>query len=209
MPVPPEEMVTKTYSNNKIYESIGAGEINLLKNIGLRNITMTILLPNDTSSSLIQSKYSPNCIMGTPSVYLNKFREFKENKKAFQLLITRELPDGKEIFKGNILVSLEDYTVYEKAGEEGDFWVLLNFKEYRQVKTKEISILDKTKGEYSENIIRTTKETPKIYTVKKGDTIWKIAKRELNNEILYKKIIELNKISNPKNLKIGQILKMP
>ena len=33
----------------------------------------------------------------------------------------------------NLKVTLESYTVEENAGEEGDFWVNITLKEYREV----------------------------------------------------------------------------
>lgn len=202
-------MITKYYSTNKTYETIGLGEVNLLKNIGLREISMKILLPNDLTLPFIQPRYTPNSIIGKPILYLSKFREFKANKKPIQLLITRILPNGEELFKGNILVSLEEYTVHENAGEEGDFTVYLVFKEYRSILSKNAITLDKERAIYSIFPNRTHKETKKTYTVRKGDTLWKIAKRELNDEKLYKKIMEINSITEPKNLQIGKVLILP
>ena len=40
---------------------------------------------------------------------------------------------------------------------------------------------------------RTTKSVAKTYTVKDGDTLLKIAKKQLNDSSLYKKLYELNK----------------
>lgn len=202
-------MITKSYNINKKYETIGIGEVNIIKGIGLREIFMSIILPNDLSLPFVQPKYSPNVIIGKPILYLAKFREFKANKKPLQLLITRILPNGEEIFKGNIDVTLEEYTVYENAGEEGDFSVELTFKEYIAIKEQKLVSSSKDDSTYTVNTNRTVKETPKTYTVKSGDTLWKIAKRELNDETKYKDIMQLNNIVDPKKLKIGAVLKLP
>ena len=202
-------MITNSYNINKKYETIGIGEVNIIKGIGLREIFMSIILPNDLSLPFVQPKYSPNVIIGKPILYLAKFREFKANKKPLQLLITRTLPNGEEIFKGNIDVTLEEYTVYENAGEEGDFSVDLTFKEYIAIKEQKLVSSSKDDSTYTVNTNRTVKETPKTYTVKSGDTLWKIAKRELNDETKYKDIMQLNNIVDPKKLKIGAVLKLP
>lgn len=49
------------------------------------------------------------------------------------------------------------------------------------------------------------------YTVKKGDNLWNIAKEELGNGALYRKIYEANaaKITDPRKIQIGQILEIP
>lgn len=201
-------MITKSYNTNKKYETIGMGEVNIMKGIGLREITMSIMLPNDLSLPFVQPKYSPNVIIGKPILYLGKFREFKANKKPLQLLITRILPSGEEIFKGNINVTLEEYIVYENAGEEGDFLVDLVFREYTDIKEQTLTPTGKNNNSYTINTNRTVKEAPKTYTVKAGDTLWKIAKRELNDETKYKNIMELNNITDPKKLKVGTVLKL-
>lgn len=200
-------MITKSYNTNKKYETIGMGEVNIIKGIGLREISMSIMLPNDLSLPFVQPKYSPSVIIGKPILYLSKFREFKANKKPLQLLITRILPSGEEIFKGNISVTLEEYTVYENAGEEGDFLVDLLFKEYIDIKEQVLTPTNDS-NTYTVNTNRTSKETPKTYTVKSGDTLWKIAKRELNDETQYKRIMEINNITDPKKLQVGTVLKL-
>lgn len=201
-------MITKYYNTNKKYETIGMGEINIIKGIGLREIFMSIILPNDLSLPFVQAKYSPNVIIGKPILYLAKFREFKNNKKPLQLLITRILPNGEEIFEGNIKVTLEEYTVFENAGEEGDLLVDLLFKEYIEIKTQILTPINENNNIYTINSNRTTKEPNQTYTVKSGDTLWKIAKRELNDETKYKYLMEINNISDPKKLQIGTVLKL-
>lgn len=54
---------------------------------------------------------------------------------------------------------------------------------------------------------------PKVaaYTVKKGDTLWGIAKKYLGNGAKYTQIYDANKsiISNPNLIKVGQVLTIP
>lgn len=195
LPIPPESFNTDVSGKNEIVEIINAGEVNILKDIALRDFSFKILLPKDNAlTSLRDSEFKE------PVFYLNKFRKFIMDKKPVRFFITRLLPCGKEIFKGNLLVTLEDYSVEENAGEEGDFWVELNLKEYREIR----GIVTNTTGEKDKNgntivnqeIQRTTKETAKIYTTVSGDTLWKIAKLQLNDGERYTEIAKINNITD-------------
>lgn len=208
LPVPPEKMTTKYFNTNKRYETIGMGEVNIIKGIGLREIHLSIMLPNDLTLPFVQPKYTPSSILAKPMVYLEKFREFKVNKKPLIFLITRILPNREQIFKGNIKVTLEEYTIYENAGEEGDFLVDLVFREYIDIKEKILKPVKNKENTYTLDTNRTEKDKPSTYTVKPGDTLWKIAKRELNNETKYKYIMEINGITDPKKLQVGTVLKL-
>ena len=84
--------------------------------------------------------------------------------------------------------------------EEGDFWVELNLKEYREIR----GIVTNTTGEKDKNgntivnqeIQKTTKETAKTYTTVSGDTLWKIAKLQLNDGERYTEIAKINNITD-------------
>ncbi len=45
--------------------------------------------------------------------------------------------------------------------------------------------------------------------IQKGDTLWQIAKKEMGNPLLCKKIARLNGIRDPKKLRIGKVIKLP
>lgn len=212
LPLPPETFKTKVKGKNKTETIINAGEINILKDIGLREFNFKILLPKDNTLTIIKASEFKE-----PIFYLSRFREYKANKKPVRFFITRLLPSGREIFKGNLLVSFEDYTVSENAGEEGDFWVEINLKEYREIK----SVITKDTGNtdvygnsiVNQEIIRNTKKLPKSYIVKEGDNLWKIAKLQLNDGNRYTEIAKLNDITDIDkilyNMEAGTVIKLP
>jgi len=212
LPLPPESFKTKVKSKNKTETIVNVGEINILKDIGLREFSFKILLPKDNTLTIIKESEFKE-----PIFYLSKFREYKANKKPLRFFITRLLPSGKEIFKGNLLVSFEDYTVSENAGEEGDFWVEINLKEYKQIKnviTKDTGTADSNgNAVVNQEVQRTTKEISKAYTTKAGDTLWKIAKLQLNDGNRYMEIAKLNGITDIDKILYGMeqgtIIKLP
>ncbi len=213
LPVPPESFNTNVTSKNETVDIVNLGEINIIKDIALRDFSFKILLPKDNTLTIIKESEFKE-----PVFYLDKFREYKLNKKPVRFFITRLLPSGKEIFKGNLLVSFEDYSVEENAGEEGDFWVEINLKEYREIR----NVITKNTGKrndkgnvvVNQEIQRTVKERADSYIVKEGDTLWKIAKLELNDGNRYTEIAKLNNITNVNELlypvlEPGRILKLP
>ena len=48
-----------------------------------------------------------------------------------------------------------------------------------------------------------------IYVVKKGDTLWDIARAQLGDATLYTKIVEMNGLAASAVLAVGQELKLP
>lgn len=207
LPVPPAELLTKVPGKNKIIDLISTGEFNILKDVGLRDYSMKVLLPG--------TEYDFVCTRSDfklPIFYLNKFRKFKTDKKPVRFIIARTLPSGEDIFGGNILVSLEDYTVKEAAGEEGDFWVEMKLKECREIAAtvQEIqNVASDGSPEVVETVNRPARESAGEYAVKPGDSLWAIAKRELNDGSRYKEIAALNGIKDPNKIMPGQVLKLP
>jgi len=206
LPLPPSKFTTTVNNSNTTVDLLSIGDVNVIKDIGLRDFSLEVLLPGKPYpfvSTLDSFKI--------PIYYLVKFREIKESKKPVRLIITRILSNQGEIFSTNIKVSIEDYTVEEIAGEEGDIHVILNLKEYRKPMLKVIEVQNNSDGtsEVTEEIQREEKEKATEYTVVSGDSLWKIAKRELNDGSRYKEIAQLNGIQDPNRINVGQVLRLP
>lgn len=202
-----EEFKTAIKSLNKTVDIVSGVQMTIIKSIPLREFSLKVLLPkNDV---LVKDK----TIWKEPIVYLGKLREFKANKKPLRFIVLRPQEDGTELFQGNLLVTLEDYTVSEKAGEEGDFYVDIKLKEYNTIVGRKL-VIDENKTsedgkvQAKEEVQRQAKEPNKTYTVKKGDTLWTIAQKELGSGNKYQNIAKLNNISNPNKIQPGQVLKL-
>lgn len=233
-PLAPEQFKTKVGNKNKTIELVSVGEVNIPKDIGLRDFSFKILLPKDdtfvTGSKLYvdgdgnEVNYMSYAKMNfhEPIWYLSRIREIKADKEPVFLVIIRQLYDGinadgtyklKYLFGGNLKVTIEDYTVEENAGEEGDYWVDITLKEYREVgviKTLEETgeVDEEGKAEVTEVPAVEAPSTPESYTVVKGDTLWTIAKMYLGDGSKYKEIAELNGIANANLIYPGQVLKL-
>lgn len=217
LPIPPENFKTKVVNKNKTVELMDGGEFNVLKDIGLRELSFKILLPRFTDLPFIQKPETESCTIGKPIIYLNAFRKFKMGKKPIRLLMLRIFADGTESFQGNMLVSFEEYNVEEKGGCVGDYWVDIKLREYRPIR----KVVLKETGEVTEDnkivvaeiLQRASKPISTSYITKFGDTLWKIAKLQLNDGSRYSEIAELNNITDIDEilypLEEGRILILP
>lgn len=206
LPVTPAEIRTKTESRNKSVYILNFGELNLARKPGLQEISFTVLLPG-RMYSFVQTEGE----FHEPEYFLNLFREYKAAGRPVQLIVFRKLADGSQIFCGNIEVLLEDYTVTEKGGEQGDFWVELRWKEYRNAKSIRYEMKKEADGQTAlieQGQARESKTPEGSYTVRSGDCLWAIAKRALGDGTRYREIAEKNGIADPNRIYPGQVLKL-
>lgn len=233
-PLAPSQFKTKVGNKNKTIELVSVGEVNIPKSIGLRDFSFKLLFPKDdtlvTGSKLYvdnegnEVEFSRYAKMKfhEPIWYLSRLREIKADRVPVFLVIIRQLYDGinadgsyklKYLFGGNLKVTIEDYTVEENAGEEGDYWVDIKLKEYREVGV--IKTLEETgktdsdgKIEAVETPVAEKPSVPETYTVKKDDTLCNIALKFYNDSSKYKYLAELNNLENANKIYIGQVLKL-
>lgn len=207
-PLAPSSFKTKVGNKNKTIELVTMGEVNIIKNIGLREFSFKVLFPgNENFAEKTEGGFHE------PIYYLSRLREIKAAAKPIRFMIQRVMPNGSLSFPGDLLVTLEDYTVEENAGEEGDYWVDIKLKEYRAIDV----FIEKLTGEETpegeaeavQEAQRETKEPAKSYTVQSGDNLWRIAVSQLNDGSRWGEIAELNGIDDPKELQAGQVLNLP
>ena len=206
LPVPPSDFTMKINNKNKTIELINLGDVNILRDPGLTDISFKILLPGKEYPFAVY----PNGFKGA-EYYTERFKRYKKEKKPILFTIIRLAPWGEYLSDIKMFVSLESYTIEEKAGEEGDLYVGLELKEYKEYKTQNFKMKQVEKGKVVATVKnqRPAKTPPKSYKVKSGDSLWKIAKKELNDETKIKEIVKLNNISNPNKINVGQVLKLP
>lgn len=211
LPVAPEKLQMKINNANKTYTLINDGEINVLKSPELTDIEFDLLLPNSEYSF---ARYKSG--FKGAEYFLAKLEKLKANMKKFQFIVTRELPNGTPLFGSNIKVSLESYTIKEDADEGTDVIVSIKLKQYRDYGTKKYKIKStSSKKKVAAKKTRATSDnapSEKKYTVKKGDCLWKIAARLLNDGSRWREIYNLNKSvigGNPNLIYPGQVLTIP
>lgn len=197
-PIMPSKITTKINSQNKTINLINEGEVNLIKDAGLTDITIDeLLLP-----SLQRYPFAtyPG-VFHRARYYLEKLEYWKKNKKVVTLLITRTSQNGKILLLNTRMrVTIEDYQIIEDAGNGLDVKIKLNMKQYKDWGIKKLVLKKSTNTGTTSNTnkaivkkTRSTKAVAKTYTVVKGDCLIKIAKKQLNDSSRWKEIYNLNK----------------
>lgn len=210
LPITPSKITMKITNKNKSMTLIDDNEINILKSPGLTEIDFDVLLPNVKYPFAIYEDGFKQAYY-----YLEKLKNLKQDKQAFQFIVTRETPNNNILFNTNLKVSLEDYQIKEDAKQGFDVVVSVKLKQYRDFTTKicTVSYVDSSIAVANTRNIDTSPKQNKVttYTVVKGDSLWAIAKKQYGNGNKYTVILEANgdKIKNANLIYPGQILTLP
>ena len=212
LPIPPSKLELKISNNNKTYNLINYSQINVLKNPGLSSLESEVVLPNTKYPFAMYKNNFQNA-----KYYLGVLENLKVNRSAFQFIVVRKFPNGKDIFNTNIKVALEEYTITDTTEEGFDTKVKIKLKQYKEYSTKKVQVTIKqyrppaVTRTVTTNNTAVAKPSGQNYTVKRGDCLWNIAKRFYGNGAKYTTIYNANrsKIRNPNLIYPGQVLWIP
>lgn len=211
MPITPSKVKVKINNQNKTLTLISGEEINILKDAKLTDVSFDVVLPQ------VPYPFTNGGAQGA-SYYLSLFESLKKSKTPFQWILNRSRPDGAALFYSNLTVGMEDYQITDDAKEGFDLTVSVKLKQYRAFGTKTVQLTPAPAPSQPATATvqpapRPAESAPKSssYTVKSGDCLWNIAKKQLGDGSRWKEIYELNKdkISNPNLIYPNQSLTMP
>ena len=190
--LPPEYMVSEEQRNTTV-SVITLGDINLIGKSGLREIPLSSFFPAQDYN------FSNNSNRKEPIAYVEMIRGWKTSGEPIRVIITGML---------NMECTIESFTWGERDATR-DIYYDLYLKEYKKPKTVAVT----KEATASSTSSRSTKpaSSGKTYTVKSGDSLWKIAKQMYGNGSQYTKIYEANKdkIKNPNLIYAGQTFIIP
>ena len=193
MPITPSKVKVKINNQNKTLTLINGEEINILKEAALTDVSFDLILP--------QSAYPfTNGGAQSAQTYLNLFERLKKSKAPFQWILNRSRPSGAALFYSNLTVGMEDYQITDDVKEGMDIGVSIKLRQYRAFGTKTVKLSPPPAPSQPATATveppkRETSSAPKnaSYTVKSGDCLWNIAKKQLVDGSRWKEIYELNK----------------
>lgn len=226
LPINPEKLEISSSGDGKSYTVIDLGEINSIQPNKLREITLESFFPGQRYPFVVGE------MLYTPYYYVEMIRKWMETKRPIRFVFSAlQLPDtalsssiaqtaqaeaerftSNETFMAiNMAVSIEKFDWNIAAGDSGDIHFKLTLKEYVFYRALKVEIKKNTKKTTVTKKRTDTKETPKTYKLVAGDSLWKIAKKQLGDGSRYKEIQKLNNIkdSELRKLPIGLVIKLP
>ncbi len=135
LPVAPEKLTLKISNENDTIKLINEGEVNILKDPGLTEIEFECVIPQVRYPFAVYK----SGFLGA-AFFLEFFEKLKTDKKPFQFIVARAMPNGDGLFSTNLKVAMEDYKITEQAKDGFDIKVKIKLKQYREHGTKIVSI---------------------------------------------------------------------
>ena len=164
-PIAPAKVDIKTKNQNKTLTLINEGEINLLKDEGLKSITFTVMIPG--------KKYPFAKYLGgflPIQYYISMLESMKKLKMPVQFIVLRNNSSLASIYNTSLTVSLEDYHIIEDAESLGeDINISISLKEYQNQTGKLLKKITTVGGvtKFALSKVRSSNRSiPKTYTVK-------------------------------------------
>lgn len=187
--LPPERFVWEQEAAHQRVTLMDVGDITQLCPPGQRIVSFSGFFPPP-------GEYPFTGVSTEPEAAAEQLREMMKSGKAYPFSVSGvRLPVQME-------VTVEKLRLWEEAGEDGCVYYDLTLQEYRSAEATVVSSSGSAaRAEES--------QSPGKYTVKKGDTLWAIAKEFLGDGSRYQEIAAASGIGNPNLIYPGQELVIP
>ena len=203
LPVTPSTVKVSIKDYNETVTLIDGNETVFPKKGGSREYSFTALLPN---------REYPFALYGqggfkNAKYYTDAIEGLKKAGKEIMFVIEREMPDGKSLFDTCVNTVIGALSFTEGGNDGTDINMNISLKEYVKPTAKKITLTDGNTAIKQTESRSTQDRTPESYTVKKGDSLWKICRTYLGDGEKYRSIAELNGIKNPNLIYPGQVIR--
>lgn len=221
LPVSPEEIEVSSVQAVERYEILKLGQIAVPAHMELKEYSFEAELPVSRNGIIPSYVRNPEEFQ-KPQFLIDQLQKWRSTLKPIRFIAGRYL-NSQDILEDdsfNTLVLIEDLTITERAGEEGDKYVgfkLLEYREHAAQPADEIIYIlstgKKAKVKKKKGVI-TPAVSPKstgYYVVKQGDSLWSIAKKQYGDGSKCNIIYNANKdkIKSPALINVGWKLKIP
>lgn len=200
LPVNPSELsLTSPFGINRV-NIASLGEVSIPGERELKEVSFASFFPRDYNPTYCEYNGFP-----TPKQWVAQIEEWRDTRKNIRLIIS-----GTDI---SIPVFVTTFDIQpERAGHVGDIYYSISFTEFRAPVVRKLSEKNGVKSASSNARPAQKASKSKTYTVKKGDTLWAIAKAYYGNGLKYTTIYNANKGvigKNPNLILPGQTLVIP
>ncbi len=218
LPVNPEEIEISSVLAIEKYDVLKLGQIAVPVGMELSVYSFETELPHEAYRYVTTSNKFRDA-----DYYLTRFEKWRSKLEPVQFIAARTEDSAGLIESINSLVLIEELSIVEKAGEEGDKYVkfkLLEYKDYSKKPADEIIYTLKIVAGIAKALAKKSKKATTeavsskssgYYVVKSGDSLWSIAKKQYGDGSKCNIIYNANKdkIKNPALINIGWKLKIP
>jgi LysM repeat protein len=232
LPVNPSSIEISESGKGSTYDITKLGEINVIQNSKLSTYSFDGLFPAHHHPYLMAPLLKLLTVDGLSSVqqypnltvpllepvtvdgkkqnyYVHYITKWMASKRPIRFVLIGEH------YAINEAVSIESFDWQDVAGSGGDISYTLTLKKYIFYAAQKVDV-----GQTASGAVTVTKKaaarandklTPKSYKLAAGDTLWKVAQKQLGNGDRWKEIQTLNSITDAqlKTLPVGKVLKLP
>jgi len=197
LPVNPEKLTIKRQGNNQRTEVVQLGEINILRTGKLASVSFDFLLPGADYYPFVTGTWR------TPEALQAYFDNLVNSGESTKLTISG--------INFSQRMSVEDFSAVREAGDHESLKCSISLLEYRSHSAKTLVVKAKTNtvAKTSGSSRPVDKSQPKTYTVKPGDSFWRIAQQQLGNGDRYNEVAAANGMTAASIIHPGNILKLP
>lgn len=212
LPTNPEEIEVSSSQAIEKYEILSLGQIAFPTHMDLKEYSFECEFPH-SYLSYVEVK-GPDEFKDA-DFYIKNFESWRTSLTPIRFMAGKVNDSGTKIDNDGIdtFVLIEDLTIKERAGEEGDKYISFKLIEYKKYGALEApDEIDEKTGKKKKP--KSNKQNPKknsTYIVQVGDSLWSIAKRFYGDGSKYPKLVSSNKdkIKNPSLIYPGQKLVIP
>lgn len=195
LPVNPAELTVKYDGSNQRTEVVKLGEINILRGAKLAAISLDFLLPGDDYYPFITGAWQ------APAQIIAFFKCALDNHKPLRFIVSE--------FNLNMQMSVESLSEQRVAGDHDSVRCSLSLLQYRAYGARTVKVSVKTASKTVTTKRPVEKPEVKSYTVKPGDSFWRIAQQQLGNGSRYAELAKYNGMTAASVIHPGDTLKLP